>query len=974
MTFLIDNNYYGFKLVDTWTITEADSTAFLFEHLKSKARLLYLQNTDDNKVFCISFRTPPNNDTGTPHILEHSVLCGSDKYPLKEPFVELVKSTLNTFLNAMTYPDKTMYPVASKNEADLKNLIDVYCDAVFNPNIKKDKSIFLQEGWHHHLESKDDEIYVNGVVYNEMKGVFSDPEEVISRNIQMSLYKDTPYAKESGGDPDSIPELTYEEFINFYNTYYHPSNSYIYIYGDMQIDKYLIDLDEKYLSNYDAKIVNSLPALQAPFSEPVNLEFTYPVEADFENNSKDYFAANFKIGEASETALSYKFNVLTKALFDSDASILKKALIDAHIADEIDYYYTTAVREPYFSIIAKNAEHNKYQLFIDTITNTLKDIVANGIDEEIIISSLNNYEFELKEADSGSHPKGLIFGIEIMESWLYDAKPGIHLEYTKHLEELRNNVTSKYYTDMICTYLLDNNHKSYIRLSPEIGGTERHADNETKLMANLKSSLSEAEIDALVNQTQDLLLKQHSQDTQEAKDTISVLPLSEIKQTPDRCEYDLIDIDDKKIISYTDNCRDIVYTDIHFDFTPSSTEEISLLSLLASVLGVYKTEKYSELDLLNVLSMYLGNLNTNIQSYQNYSDLDSYEKKFILSAKALSQNTDKIFELAKEILLNTIIDDPQRLYKTIREELSKFDSKLLNSAHTLMIARINTQTTQRGQFSDYSSGIEYYKFLKNTKIEIENNNHIILSKLNDIYKKIINCYKCNILVTTDKENKKLAISRATEFLKDMPSTMIEYNKFLFNMNTPQNEGIIIPSKVSYVAMGYNYKILGYEFNSALALIKKHLSTNFLWDKIRIVGGAYGAMVALDSYGTLSFVSYRDPNVKSTIETYKQIPNEIANLQLNDKDIQKLIIGAISDIDTPLPVYTKGRVCFNEIYKNVTYAEKCKNRADLLSLDINKLKDTANLFENFINNSIICAASSKNKLDENMEYFNEIYSI
>jgi Zn-dependent M16 (insulinase) family peptidase len=733
--------YHGFQVQDQWEITEIESTAYLLEHLQSGARLLYLKNDDDNKVFSVTFRTPPVDSCGTPHIMEHSVLCGSQKYPLKEPFVELVKSSMNTFLNAITFPDKTMYPVASKNHADFLNLVDVYCDAVFNPLVRENIYTFYQEGWHYHLEQPEDPIAINGVVYNEMKGAFSDPEEILMRYVQASLYPDTPYAFESGGDPDVIPTLTYEKFVDYYNLFYHPSNAYFYFYGDMDLSVYLKKLDEEYLSQYEKITVDSLPAAQQPFQQPTEHQLMYSIGEEDQQDGRCYFAANFKIGAADDTLLSYAFNVLSNILFDSDASPLKKALIDAEIADEITYDYTTAVREPYFSVIAKNAKKEKYQTFLDVIETTLQEIIDTGIDAAIIKSALNSYEFDLREADSGNYPKGLIYNLDVMESWLYDAKPGIHLQYEPCLHYLREHETSEYYCGLIKRYFIDNPHRSTIRLIPQKNLERDKTRALSQKLQEYKESLSEEGIASLVKITNELIRRQSDTDSEEAKSTIPVIALDEVDRNLPAPDFAAQAHQTSTLYVHTDKTRGIVYTDINFPMNGLSVEDLPACGLLTNLLGVYATERYTELELANQIGTYLGDIDVMINTHQNVTDPQKFEARFVFFAKALNDYVPKLFELSEEILLHTKIDNLQRVYKTVCEEISKFKNKLIGAAHQFVSNRLHAMLLPRGAYNEACTGITYYRYLLRVKKEIETQNDTVLNDLNRICSVLVNSYR-----------------------------------------------------------------------------------------------------------------------------------------------------------------------------------------------------------------------------------------
>lgn len=972
MELKVNEKYHGFTLKETWSIDEIESQAYLFEHGKTAARLLYLKNDDNNKVFFVGFRTPPVDDSGTAHIIEHSVLCGSKKYPLKEPFVELIKSSLHTFLNAMTYPDKTLYPVASKNEADFTNLADVYCDAVFNPLIKENPYTFYQEGWHYHLENEQDPITINGVVYNEMKGVFSDPEEVMMRNVTATLYPDTPYAFESGGDPEKIPELSYERFMDFYNMYYHPSNSYIYYYGDTDILPHLEALNKKYLSQYEKLAHDSLPSKQGVFEGPVHHEISYPADDGKDISDKYFFSYNFKIGDVCDTRLSYAFNVLVNILMDSDSAILKKALIDLDIADEITYDYVEYIREPYFTIAAKNAREGSFGLFKQTIEKTLSDVVKNGIGKDAITAALNSYEFELREADSGNYPKGLIFGFDIMDSWLYDAKPGIHLQYDAHIKHLREEGDSAYYTRLIKEHLIDNKHSTTIMLSPKRGLEQAKKAAEKKKLEAYKASLDKKALANIADETKELLRRQSLPDSAEALASIPHINVGEISKLPEQLESRTEPLDGGRLFMHTDKCRGIVYTDVYFEPSAKGVREIALLSFVTNILGIYATEKYNEEQLANIIRTYIGDMDFNINVYPSVKNTGTYTAKFVFSVKALEVNTQKAYDISREVLMHTKIDDPARLMKTINEELSKFESKLIVTAQRTVFSRLNAMATENGRYADITCGIDYYRTLIKIREALKKGDMTILDELNTIVKRAVNSFGADVLVVCDKDKSEAAIRQAKAFASALPCEKNEKVSAGISALAVAKEGIIIPSMVSYVGCGFNYKLCGYETDYHLQVAKKYLTAGYLWNNIRVIGGAYGAMMMVDNSGNLYFVSYRDPKIKQTLDVYKGIADDMRKLDLSKSEVDRLIIGTMSEIDMPQPVYAKGRRVMRCAYNGVTYEDLAMGREAVLTTTQKDIKNTAGLICDVIGRGAVCVAAGESMLNDSKDIFDQIY--
>ena len=580
----------NYELIQQKTLQDLQSEGYLLRHKKSGARVLLMENKDENKVFSIGFRTPPEDSTGVPHILEHSVLCGSKNFPVKDPFVELVKGSLNTFLNAMTYPDKTVYPVASCNDKDFQNLMHVYMDAVFYPNIYQHDEIFRQEGWSYNLESEDDELTYNGVVYNEMKGAFSSPEGVLDRVVLNTLFPNTAYANESGGDPDVIPELTYEQFLDFHRKYYHPSNSYIYLYGDMDMEEKLGWLDEMYLSQYDTLEIDSEIRMQAPFEAVKEVEMNYSISSNESEEDNTYLSYNKVIGTSLDKELYQAFQVLDYALLSAPGAPLKKVLVDAGIGKDIMGSYDNGILQPIFSVVAKNANPEQKESFVSIIEETLADIVKNGMNKKALEAGINYHEFRYREADFGNYPKGLMYGLQMFDSWLYDEKqPFLHVEATETFEFLKAQVGNGYFEKLIQTYLLDNTHGAIVIVKPEKGRTARLDKELEEKLQCYKESLNEEEVKALIAATHQLVEYQEEEDALEDQEKIPVLKREDISRDIAPIQNEVLDFDGTPVIFHEIETNGIGYIDLLFDLSCISEEILPYAGILQSVLGIIDT-------------------------------------------------------------------------------------------------------------------------------------------------------------------------------------------------------------------------------------------------------------------------------------------------------------------------------------------------------------------------------------------------
>ena len=586
----VNDIIHGFRLLRQEQVKEAASEAFEFQHVKSGARLLYLKNTDDNKVFSISFRTPPTDDTGVPHIIEHSTLCGSRKFPLKEPFVELVKGSLNTFLNAMTYPDKTMYPVASCNDKDFHNLMDVYLDAVFYPSIYDNEEILMQEGWHHEIESPEEPLKYSGVVYNEMKGALSSPEDLLENQVMRELFPDNTYSCESGGNPKAIPNLTYQQFIDFHKKYYSPANSYIYLYGDMDIEEQLAFIDSEYLSNFDIVEVDSAIPLQAAFNEVKQVEDSYPIGEDEPEDSRTFLSYNLVMAQAGDHELINAIGLLEQALLKTPAAPLRKALIDAGLGMDVSSHFETNVLQPYLSITVNGAEADKAGKFRQVLHDTLAELVENGIDRTILEAALNLMEFQLREADFGSYPKGLIYNIMLMTNWLYDKDPLEKLRYEADLQDLRSKLATDYYEQLLKKYFLENNFAVSVVMKPDKTLAARQEAALAEELAAKMAAMSEAEIQAVIENTARLKLRQQTPDSPEALATIPLLKIEDITPEPKHIPLEERQIEGVKVLYTPAETNGIVYLNLYFRADVIPQELVPYAYLFSDIIGLVDTE------------------------------------------------------------------------------------------------------------------------------------------------------------------------------------------------------------------------------------------------------------------------------------------------------------------------------------------------------------------------------------------------
>ncbi|MCD7813304.1 MAG: insulinase family protein [Lachnospiraceae bacterium] len=1012
-----------YELLQHEWIGDVHSDGYLLRHKKSGARVLVLQNEDENKVFDIAFKTLPTNNTGVPHIMEHSVLCGSRKFPMKDPFVELVKGSLNTFLNAMTYPDKTVYPIASCNDKDFCNLMDVYLDAVFYPNIYRNEQIFRQEGWSYQLEDAADEIEINGVVYNEMKGAYSSPEDVLEREIMNSLFPDTVYGVDSGGNPQNIPDLTYEDFLAFHKKYYHPSNSYIYFYGNMDIEERLLWLDREYLCAFelpsqgqDAKSEMPAIALQEPFGELHRVRRSYPIseEDDLENNT--YLTWNVVIGTGPEVELSNAFAVLEYALLSAPGAKLKQALLDAGIGNDIMGDYGSGLYQPYMSIVAKNANEEDTERFLAVIRETLEEIVKEGIDKKALYAGINSMEFKFREADYGSAPKGLIYGLDTFDSWLYDDDAAF--SYLKQLDvyaALREHAESSYFEDLIQKYLLDNTHASLVTLAPERGLTARNDAALREKLNAYKATLNDTQIEEMIAATGRLREFQETPSTPEELKKLPMLTRADIGKKAAPFENTELVWDGVKILHHDVFTNGISYLDLLFDADAVSVDDLGYLGILKAVLGMVDTEHFTYGDLNNDINMNTGGISAGISVFSvpaapsqarvsagqpdsETRQRDTAVKAFMgIRARVLYEKLPYALEMSKEILTSRF-DDDKRLYEIIAKLESRQSMQLASAGHQAAAGRALSYLSEICAFNDAVSGIAFYDLVADLEKHFEEKKEALKEKLRTLSEKLFTRENLFVSVTSDQEGLEALRVPLSAFVQNLPETTTvseekadageaktvsagrEINENGIGRSgrrfdlEKKNEGFTTPGQVQYVARAGNFKAAGFTYTGTLQILKVLMSYEYLWVNIRVKGGAYGCMCSFHRRGDSFFVSYRDPHLGGTNKVFEGVPAYLRAFDADEREMTKYVIGAISDMDTPLTPAMKGSRSLNAYFTGITEEEVQRERDEVLSATPEQIRALAPLVQSILDAEAICVVGNEEKIKGAAELFGSVRSL
>ncbi len=978
----------NYELIETRRIEELSTDACIYRHKKSGARIFTMKNQDDNKVFSIAFRTPAEDSTGVAHITEHSVLCGSKKFPLKDPFVELAKGSLNTFLNAMTYPDKTVYPVASRNEKDFDNLMDVYLDAVFHPNSVKDPRILAQEGWHYELMDEEDALRYNGVVYNEMKGVFSSPESVLERYIMQALFPDTCYGNESGGDPAVIPELTFDKFQAFHARYYHPSNAYIILYGDMDMEKKLRWLDEAYLSEYDAIQPDSEIRLQPAFTKLHKEEISYSVGAQESLEKNTYLSWNVVV-DALDNKRNLAMDILDYVLLSAPGAPLKQALIEAGIGEDIFGGFEDGIRQPYFSVNAKGADAKDQKRFLSVIETTLRRLVKEGLDQASILAAIHHDEFQYREADYGRSPKGLVYALTAMDTWLYDRKPWEYLFCMQCYQELREDAKHGYFEKLISELLLDNPHAALVICKPERGLTEKREQALAKKLADVKAGMSQAERNACIAETKALKQYQEEPTSEENLRKLPLLSISDIGTQAERFAWKEKHLKDTLFLETTRETRGVLYLRLNFNTQCLTEEELPYAGFLKTVLAYMDTKQHSFQDLSSDILLHTGGLSFDMNAYPDLRAYNHYTGIFSVETKLLYQDLTYVLSLLREILHTTKYEDTKRMAEILNEARSRERMKIEGAGHSYAVNRASTGFSGTARYQDLVGGISYYRFICRIADAFRKEPKALAAKLWEISDKLFRLENMFVSVTAEPEGiaaleqaypaweaQYLQDFREKELLREVLDTSYtagaqkttEDAKPQLLLEGSRNEGFRTPSQVNYVARAGWYDPTKLPYTGALRVLKVILNYDYLWIHLRVKGGAYGCMAGFGRSGEGYFCSYRDPHLKETLDCYDALPDYLRHFAASPRDMTKYIIGAISELDTPRTNANVAALSVSAFLSHVSNDMLQKERDEVLRTTVDDIRALAAYAEALLATGAGCTIGNATEIDAHQDLF------
>ncbi len=925
---------HGFQLIKEKEIKELETVARLYIHKKTGARLLSLSNNDENKVFGITFRTPPSDSTGVPHILEHSVLCGSRKYPVKEPFVELLKGSMSTFLNAFTYPDKTCYPVASQNVKDFYNLIDVYLDAVFFPKLSR--YTFMQEGWHYELESLDSPLTINGIVYSEMKGVYSSADIMLDEYSLRSLFPDTIYKYDSGGDPKEIPNLTYEDFLKFHRRFYHPSNSFIWFYGDDDPEQRLIFIDE-YLKEFEKKDIESAIPSQPILNE--HRKITKPFMAE-SSSSKGMITVNWLFPDIHDQKLRLSFMILEHILIGMPGSPLRKALIESGLGEDIaGVGLEREIRHMFFSTGLKGVDVNNMPKVEELIFEVLNQLVKDGIDKDTIDAAINTIEFRLRENNTGRFPRGLSLMLRALTFWIYEADPISVLMFDKQLTQIKEELSSKDFSfeQMIKTYFLENLHRTTVMLKPDPELKKREEMEERKRLDEIKSKMSVSELKKIIQDVQELRKIQQTPDSPSALAKIPVLELKYVDRENKKIPLQLLK-KEPQLLFHDISTNGIFYIDVGFNLKGIEQKYIPYIPLIAKALIEIGTKKQDYVKIGQRIGQHTGGIRRHILVDQVREEDDSCFWLF-LRGKSLISKVSELMDIMRELILDVNLDNKDRFLQLVLEEKARFEKNLLPSGHDIVARRICADLSESGWLEEKTKGISYLFFLRRLSELIKSNWDQVYSDIIRAYEWIINRKNMLINITCPQNEFERHEKEIDEFIYAVPDSERKSFEWKRETTIARPEALLIKAKVNFVGKGASLYRLGYKFHGSSLVITRYLRNTWLWDSIRVQGGAYGAHCIFDRLsGDFVFVSYRDPNIKKTIESYDKSSDFLKNIELSKRELTKAIIRTIADIDAPLLPDAKGFRSMRYYLTKDTEDVRQKMREEVLETQVQHFRE------------------------------------
>lgn len=967
----VGETYNGFKLEKKEFVQEMNCDVLQFKHTKSGARLLKVAANDDNKLFSITFFTTPNDDSGVPHILEHSVLNGSEHFPVKSPFDVLIKGSLNTFLNAMTGSDLTTYPVASMNEKDYFNLMHVYLDAVLFPNLRTDDRIMKQEGWHYELNDINEEVTIKGVVYNEMKGSFSSPTSELNYVNNKVLFPDNTYGVSSGGYPQAIPTLTQEKFVAFHQQYYHPSNSFILLYGDANLDKELAFIDSEYLSKFDDNGMKTTVEPQKPFEAKKELVATYNMPEGSATKDNTYLTYSVVTGSGTDAELSMGLELIADAMVNHETAPLRLALRNAGIGKDV-YAYASNNLQNVFQIMVINANPEDKDKFNEIVESTMAKVAAEGLDADAVEGLLNRKEFRLREGNTPH--KGLMSLFSVINSMWYNAQdPIAGLRFEEPIAKIKEGIKGTLLQDIVKNNLIGNPHTLLTVMKPEVGKEAKIVAQTRKELAEYKKSLSKEQLEQLVADTKALVEYQKESDKPEDVAKVPMLQLADISPEVQYYQVEEKSIADVKTLHFPEYTNNIVYANLYFDLKAIPQEMIPYAELLSTIIGDMSTETYTYGELQNAMNKHTGGVYTSVSTRIENDNDSKLIPQFVITGKSTIDKCQKMIELTGEIVNKTKYSDIERLKELITRHQASVEMNVKNDGRGIATTRMMSYYSPSAMFNELTNGLEYYNFITGVKNKFETNSQEVIDNLNKVAQMIFTKKNLILGVTCSNENMATFNPAFTTFVSTLPEGDGKTYDWNFNYEV-KNEGLMSASKVQYVIQGYNFKELGYEWNGKIRVLNQVLSREYLHNTVRVQGGAYGGYSSFSSSGNALFASYRDPNLKETLDNYAGAPEFLKKFDVDDVEMTRFIIGTISGMQGPTTPSSRGNMAIGNYFSKRTKAQMMADRKDVLSTTKEDIRSFEKMVSDILAKNVYCVFGSDAKIQDNKALFKNVYNV
>jgi len=940
----INDNVHGFTVTRTAPAPDCGSELIEMTHNKTGARLVWLKNSGENKLFSVAFKTPPTDDTGIFHILEHSVLGGSEKYPVKEPFLELMKGTMNTFLNAMTYPDKTVFPVSSRNDTDFMNLTRVYLDAVFAPAIYYNPNIFYQEGWHIEMRSSSDTPVYKGVVFNEMKGAMSSVYSRMESDMMKALYPDSCYRFESGGLPESIPDLSYEQFIQGHRTYYHPSNAYIYLDGPVDIDAVLELIDSEYLSRFDKREVENDIPVQAPVAPTVARNY-YEISPDEEETNHTYYLIGKVLGSWQDRERITAASVLGEALTGSNDAPLKRALLDTGLCLDVSLEVSDGIMQPFGCIAINNTDEENCGKLKETLRSAVTELCEKGIGSELLTAAINRLEFRYR---AGGEPRGLTRNINALSAWLYGGDPLLYLEMGEVFDSLRAKTGSGYFEELLKQWLLDEEGTAQLYLLPSrTYGDEQKAD-EAKRLAAIVDGLACEEKDVIVEHNRKLDEWQQSVDTAEQLATMPHLAISEVGEEPLSFDTEVTDMNGITVLRHPSSDEGIAAVSLYFSLADCTEEELSAAAAMSELLGELPTADSSAAELQRRITGLLGSINYNVDVFSKQGVTDKCSPYFSVTARFLDKNTHEALALIAEILTKTSFDDKDTVKELLLQTDENYKQSIIANGHTYSMTRVRASLSAESAVTELVSGYEGYKRIHEAVKAPEK----LIAAIKALSSRII----CRARLTASVTG---GISPEALIMALPQGAAPSAKEMSYSLDIPAKQGVVIPAGVSYSAMAF-------PDNSADTAVRKvlfrALSLEYLWNEVRVKGGAYGTGAFMTVSGEQSFYSYRDPSPAATLDICAKAADFTEQYCAGDPDITQYIISSVAKEEPLMSDGNKSRKADGLWFRGITDEDRAAEKKRMLKVTAGQLREAAQKLRTTGNICVMGTESAMEGLD------------